>query len=162
MGGNMDSRFSHLRSLLPWRSPLACWRRRRRRRRKPWGESGNGRDETLSMAWRTPTVNSRFARHHGIRLERRLRRNAPHASTTSASHTHTISMMIKTISSTYQRLVSHPLITAGRELGTVTSAVCRVTPLVVVKVSGSPSLLVKLLATALTPGRKKRASKMQQ
>lgn len=41
--------------------------------------------------------------------------------------------------------------TGDRELGTVTSAVSMVTPLVVVNASGSPSLLVKLLATALTP-----------
>lgn len=41
--------------------------------------------------------------------------------------------------------------TAGSELGTVTSAVSMLTPLVVVKASGSPSMLVKLLATALTP-----------
>ena len=47
---------------------------------------------------------------------------------------------------------SHPLMTAGSELGTVTSAVSMLTPLVAVKASGSPSLLVKLLATALTPG----------
>ena len=43
--------------------------------------------------------------------------------------------------------------TPRNELGTVTSAVSRVIPLVVVKASGSPSLLVKLLATALTPIR---------
>lgn len=50
------------------------------------------------------------------------------------------------------RLFLHPLITAGSELGLVTSAVSMLIPLAVVKVSGSPSLLVKLLATARTPG----------